>query len=110
MEDEAKERGLANLKPFKPGQSGNPGGRSKAQIDVRDAARAYTQEAIDTLVRVMRSGRPGEAVLAANALLDRGWGKPQLSADVNLKRDINDYTNAELAAIIAAAKEDELVH
>ena len=104
MEDEAKERRLANLKPFRPGQSGNPGGRSKAQIDVRDAARAYTEEAIDTLVLVMRNGRHGERVMAANALLDRGWGRPQQSADVNIKRDIYDYSNAELAAIIAGCR------
>jgi hypothetical protein len=79
MDDEAKQRRLANLRPFKPGQSGNPGGRSKAQIDVRNAARAYTQEAIDTLVLVMRNRKPGEAAMAANSLLDRGWGKPTYS-------------------------------
>ena len=76
MDDEAKQRRLANLRPFKPGQSGNPGGRSKAQIDVRNAARKYTSEAIDTLVLVMRNGKPLEAAMAANSLLDRGWGKP----------------------------------
>jgi hypothetical protein len=76
MDNEAKRRRLANLKPFKPGQSGNPGGRSLAQIDVRNAARKYTGEAIDTLVLVMRNGKPGEAAMAANALLDRGWGRP----------------------------------
>ena len=76
MDDEAKQRRLANLRPFKPGQSGNPGGRSKAQIDVRNLAREHTREAIETLVLVMRNGKPGEAALAANSLLDRGWGKP----------------------------------
>jgi hypothetical protein len=75
MDDEAKQRSLANLRPFKPGQSGNPGGRSKAHIDVRNLAREHTKEAIDTLVLVMRNGKPVEAAMAANALLDRGWGK-----------------------------------
>jgi hypothetical protein len=79
MDDEAKQRRLANLRPFKPGQSGNPGGRSKAQIDVRNLTREHTQEAIDTLVLVMRNGKPSEAALAANSLLDRGWGKPAYS-------------------------------
>jgi hypothetical protein len=59
------------------GQSGNPGGRSKAQVDVINAARQHTQEAIDTLVLVMRNGKPGEAAMAANSLLDRGWGRPK---------------------------------
>jgi hypothetical protein len=80
--DEAKRKRLANLRPFKPGQSGNPGGRSKAQIDVRNLAREHTKEAIDTLVLVMRNGKPGEAALAANSLLDRGWGKPQYAEPV----------------------------
>jgi hypothetical protein len=53
---EAKHKRLANLRPFKPGKSGNPGGRSKVQIDVRNAVREYTQEAIDTLVLGMRNG------------------------------------------------------
>jgi len=79
MDDEAKQRRLANLRPFKPGQSGNPGGRSKAQIDVRNLAREHTKEAIETLLLVMRNGKPSEAAMAANSLLDRGWGKPQYS-------------------------------
>ncbi len=45
---------------------------------MRNAARKYTAEAIETLVLVMRNGKPGEAVMAANSLLDRGWGKPTL--------------------------------
>jgi hypothetical protein len=93
MDDKAKKRRLANLRPFKPGQSGNPGGRSKAQIDVRNAARDYTLEAIDTMVLVMRNGKPSEAAMAANGLLDRGWGKPQrqVEADprVNTPREMS---------------------
>jgi hypothetical protein len=92
MDDEAKQRRLANLRPFKPGQTGNPGGRSKAQTDVRNAARGYTQEAIDTLVLVMRNGKPGEAAMAANSLLDRGWGKPQAAAEAELKNDVREMS------------------
>jgi hypothetical protein len=76
MDDEAKRKRLANLRPFPLGQSGNPGGRSKAEIDIRNLARKHTQEAIDALVLVMRNGKPGEAAMAANSLLDRGWGRP----------------------------------
>jgi hypothetical protein len=79
MGDEAKQRRLGNLRPFKPGQSGNPVGPSKAQIDVRNLAREHTKEAIETLVLVKRNGKPGEAATAGNSLLDRGWGKPQCS-------------------------------
>ena len=81
MDDEVQRRRLANLRPFKPGQSGNPGGRSKTQIDMINAARAHTKEAIEPLVLVMRNGKPGEAAMAANSLLDRGWGRPRPAVD-----------------------------
>lgn len=65
---------------WKPGQSGNPAGRAKDLVHVRDLARKYTQEAVKTLVEVMKQplGKDnGRAkALAATALLDRGWGRP----------------------------------
>ena len=39
-----------NLKPFKKGQSGNPGGRPKEIAEVKALARAHTITAINTLV------------------------------------------------------------
>jgi hypothetical protein len=42
-------------------------------------ARSYTSEAIDTLVELMRHGKDKRVRgTAAQALLDRGWGKPKL--------------------------------
>ena len=65
-------------KPFKKGQSGNPGGRPKVVAEVRELARAHTGEAVQTLVSIMTDPKsaPGARVSAANALLDRGYGKP----------------------------------
>jgi len=65
-------------KPFKKGQSGNPGGRPKVVAEVRELARAHTGEAIETLVSIMTNPKSASAarVSAANALLDRGYGKP----------------------------------
>ena len=61
---------------FAPGQSGNPGGRPKDEHRVADLARSYTIEAINTLVELMRDGKDERVRgTAAQALLDRGWGK-----------------------------------
>jgi len=51
---------------------------NKATRSLREIARQYTDEAIDALVRVMQDdGEPAAArVSAANAILDRGYGKP----------------------------------
>ena len=64
--------------PFKKGQSGNPGGRPKVVAEVKELARAHTGEAIETLVSIMNNPKaaPAARVSAANALLDRGYGKP----------------------------------
>ena len=63
---------------FKKGQSGNPGGRPKAIAEVRDLARAQTEESLKALVTIRDSAKaaPAARVAAANSLLDRGWGRP----------------------------------
>jgi len=65
-------------RPFKKGQSGNPGGRPKVVAEIRQLARERGPEAIAALVKVMTKGKSEAArVAAANALLDRGWGRPK---------------------------------
>ena len=60
------------------GHSGNPSGRPKDKYKVAELARTYTSEAIDTLVDLMRYGKDERVRgTAAQALLDRGWGKPK---------------------------------
>ena len=64
---------------FQPGSSGNPGGRPKDEARVAELARSHTIEAIDTLVDLMRHGKDERVRgTAAQALLDRGWGKPKV--------------------------------
>lgn len=60
--------------PFEPGKSGNPGGRPKGTGKVRELAREHTEAAIKALVDSLADERL--KVSAAQALLDRGWGKP----------------------------------
>jgi hypothetical protein len=49
----------------------------KALTEIRSLARSHTRSAINALVGVMRSKDATHAarVSAANAILDRGWGK-----------------------------------
>jgi hypothetical protein len=70
-------------------------------VTVRTAARALTQEAIDTLAAVMRDGRapPTARISAAVALLDRGHGRPSQAVDLNIGCDLGRLTDDELEAL-----------
>jgi hypothetical protein len=50
----------------------------KAVTEIRSLARSHTRTALNVLVAVMRNTKatPPARVAAANAILDRGWGKP----------------------------------
>jgi hypothetical protein len=80
-------------RPFQKGVSGNPGGKPKnpnvprrrAVDDIRALARECGPEAIAKLRSILRDPKaPLQAVImAANSLLDRGFGKPPQSVDFN---------------------------
>ena len=65
------------------GVSGNPGGRPKLEVSIRELAQQHGMEALETLVHVMRTGRRGEQIVAANAILDRAYGKPSQSIEMS---------------------------
>ena len=71
---------------FKKGQSGNPGGRSPRVgpngETVAQLARLHTADCIARMVQVLRGHDDDLALKAAQALLDRGWGKPKESMDL----------------------------
>lgn len=68
---------------WKPGVSPNPKGRPKEFKELKELCREYTFEAVAALVDVLRTGQPRERVIAANAILDRGYGKPEQSVEVS---------------------------
>ena len=57
---------------------------AKTPADIRSLARAHTATAIRTLAGIMRekSAPHSARVSAADALLSRGWGKPEQPVDV----------------------------
>jgi Family of unknown function (DUF5681) len=92
---------------FRPGQSGNPTGRPKRSAtiearrifrDVMTAARERTQDALDTLASVMRDPKAPAAarVSAAQALLDRGYGKPAQAIGVSAEPDLTHLSDEDL--------------
>ena len=71
---------------WQKGQSGNPAGRKPVRDrSIADMARDYAPDAIKALVHALRT--PGERVPAARELLDRGFGKPQVT--IHSEQNIN---------------------
>jgi len=66
---------------WKPGQSGNPGGRRHTCAEVVLLAREYTLESIATLVKCLKAKNEGVRLRAAEMLLNRGWGTPTVYVD-----------------------------
>lgn len=63
---------------FRPGQSGNPGGRPAKSPELRrieDLAQTHSEVAMLALVDEAKNGKGAPRVAAAQAILDRGWGK-----------------------------------
>ena len=59
------------------GQGRPKGALNRSTLEVREAARAYTAEALAKLATIMRHGTSEAAqILAAKELLDRGYGRP----------------------------------
>jgi hypothetical protein len=86
-------RSLGIATSFRPGVSGNPGGRPKRPqaiaagrvlADVKALARECAPEAISTLKTIMHveEAPPAARIGAASTLLDRGYGKPHQTVDL----------------------------
>jgi hypothetical protein len=65
----------------RPSGSANKSSPEQSQR-LSELAKAYTEEALQTLVDIARNGRTDAArVSAANALLDRAYGKPAVKEE-----------------------------
>jgi hypothetical protein len=60
--------------------------------DVVELAHSHAPRAIDTLAEIMsnQEAPPAARVVAANAILDRGCGKPKETVDANVSWSLED--------------------
>lgn len=95
---------------FIKGTSGNPIGRPRVILTVRDIAREHTNEAIETLAAIMRDAEAPAAarISACTELLNRGHGRPvdqramlMIGAQLQSDRPIREWTTNEIIARIS---------
>lgn len=66
--------------PWKPGQSGNPGGRPSTAA-LRAALKPHERQAIETLVACLECESDTVRLAAAREILDRLYGKVEATKD-----------------------------
>lgn len=87
---------------WKPGQSGNPAGRSRRFHEVQAAAQDKSVQAIEKLTVLMDSTDERVSIIACNSILDRAFGKPkeQKTEDSQgLRPDLSALSPDDLATV-----------
>jgi hypothetical protein len=94
---------VENLRPWQPGQSGNPRGRPKGIAKtVRERYGGSPDELVDMLDAVARDPdvRPADRIQAVRALIEHGWGKAASFAAIEGADPLEmDEVAAEIRAI-----------
>jgi hypothetical protein len=75
---------------------------AKAPLEIRSLASKYTHKALNTLVSIMVEPKAPAAarIMAANSLIDRGWGKAAQLVDV--AGEIRQLVEVKLNVVAAA--------
>ena len=80
---------------FSKGKSGNPGGRQRLPAEIRAMLSDNTAKAVKAIVKFLDDGDPRIALKAAELLLDRTYGKPQMSSETIDVADMGDASTSE---------------
>jgi hypothetical protein len=73
----------------RPGAGRPKGSKNRANKELRDLARTYTNDALETLAGIAQNGESEAArVQASVALLDRAWGKPRQSIETDFRPEL----------------------
>jgi|SRR5215831_18841259 len=83
---------------WKPGQSGNPSGRPKSDVDLPAICRGHTLAAVNVLVECLQDPDKRISLAAARELLDRGHGRPVQP----VAGEVNGQLNVTLLHLVAA--------
>ena len=93
-----KKRGTG--KPFAKGRSGNPGGRPKANPEVKEILKAASPDAARKLVGLLESRTEKIALAAATEILDRTMGRPETVGKVQVEHSGSLSLQAEVRAAL----------
>jgi len=85
------------------------GGRPKALRQVEELAREQTMDALQTLETIHKNPKapPAARVAAANALLDRGWGKSRQALEMGSLEGSPIRQNLQIQFVRAKSQLDE---
>lgn len=88
-------------KPFQPGQSGNPGGRSKIAPEVAEILRAASPEAARALVEIASNPKHKDQMRAIENILDRTLGKARQPIGLDPDDSASNAIAGSLAQVMA---------
>jgi len=85
--------------------------KAQEKRELREAARQFTHDALETLAAICKEGQSEAArVSAACALLDRGYGKPTQQVETGSPGEFSRLSDEELDAKIAEGIEHIASH
>jgi hypothetical protein len=95
---------------FRPGKSGNPGGKSAKYFEVQQICRDASPEAARVMIELLESDDDRVRLMAAREITERAWGRPKEfdpateKDDSKLRFDPRAYSAADLAIIEAGLR------